>query len=131
MVRPLKTAIIIGSEGQDGRLLFDRLRDEGWLVLGVARDGASVSYGRPEFFDIASKNEVARVFDQMNPQALFYHPADHVSSDTSINEEEDSLFRRSLDVHVQYAVNFLEVNARTGWHPTISRPVEHAKNNAA
>ncbi|HEY0243450.1 MAG TPA: GDP-mannose 4,6-dehydratase [Gemmatimonadaceae bacterium] len=109
MVRPLKTAIIVGSEGQDGRLLFDRLRDDGWIVLGVGRDCARVSSGQPEFFDIASIIEVARVFEQMNPDAVFYLPAVHASADTSIDEGSDSIFRRSLDVHVQFAVNFLEV----------------------
>jgi GDPmannose 4,6-dehydratase len=109
MVRPLKAAIIIGSEGQDGRLLFDRLRDDGWIVLGVGRNCARASSGRPEFFDIANINEVARVFEQMDPHAVFYLPAVHASADTSIDEGNDLLFRRSLDVHVQCAVNFLEV----------------------
>src|SRR5687767_14819769 len=102
MVRPLKTAIIVGSEGQDGRLLFDRLRVERWCVIGIGRGSARVSHGHGELFSIASKNEVERVFEQVNPNAVFYLPAIHSSSDMSIDEGDDSLFRRSLDLHVQF-----------------------------
>ena len=104
----LKKAIIIGSEGQDGRLLFDQLSHSGWSVLGLGRNSARSSTGPAEFFDIASRQDVRESITELKPQAVFYLPAVHASSDTMLDEPDDALFRRSLDVHVQYAVNFLE-----------------------
>ena len=34
-----KRTIIVGSAGQDGRILFDRLSREGRFVVGIDREG--------------------------------------------------------------------------------------------
>jgi GDPmannose 4,6-dehydratase len=88
--------------------LFDRLSTDGWSVLGIGRSTARSNHGRAEFFDIASFTHVATALEGFNPDAIFYLPAVHASSDASLDERDDLLFQRSLNVHVQHAVNFLE-----------------------
>lgn len=114
MAGKLKKAIIVGSEGQDGRLLFDQLCGSGWHVLGLGRTSARSSNGPAEFFDIANPDDVRKSVDNLDPDAVFYLPAVHASSDTTIDEADDVLFRRSLDVHVQHAVHFLEAMSDLG-----------------
>ena len=109
-----RKAIIVGSEGQDGRLLFDKLCDDHWFVIGLGRDSVRSNDVTPRHFDIASREAVKASLHELNPHAIFYLPAVHASSDAAAKEDDDVLFERSLQVHAQYAVNFLEALSANG-----------------
>ena len=51
----MKRMIVLGAGGQDGRILYDRLRDDGHTVLGIARGSVRCTepcaLGRIDFAD--------------------------------------------------------------------------------
>jgi GDPmannose 4,6-dehydratase len=98
----------VGSEGQDGRILYQRLTTEGWSVLGIGRDSVRTTGAAPEQIDITSFHDVERTVKLWQPDAVFYLAAVHGSSQQIRDIRDDCLFDLSLQVHVQNAVNFLE-----------------------
>lgn len=107
MAATLKRAIIVGSSGQDGQLLFDQLQGDNCAVLGIARMSTKRSGECTPHIDIADRIQVRKALDDFHPDAVFYLPAVHASA-TGQHESDGSLFERSVAVHLQYAVNFLE-----------------------
>lgn len=108
MAGRLTRAIIVGSEGQDGRILFDRLHAEAWEVLGLGRSVARSTRGSANSIDISDYDDVANTVSEWQPDAVFYLAAVHSSSDECSQSSDALLFNQSLLVHVQYLVNFLE-----------------------
>ena len=95
-------------------MLFDRLAGDGWSVLGLGRTSARSSSGAARTVDIADRTDVRTMFDEWSPDVVFYLPAVHASSDSATTESDDLLFERSIGVHAQYAVNFLEAISNRG-----------------
>lgn len=95
-----RRAIIVGSKGQDGRLLSDLLRNKGYELILVSR-------GDP---DILSGLDVSNLVSGTNPDEIYFLAAHHHSSEDEL-EPDDSLFKKSSDIHVISAVNFLEAIA--------------------
>jgi GDPmannose 4,6-dehydratase len=95
-----RRAIIVGSKGQDGRLLSNLLTDKGYeLVL--------VSKGDP---DILNRADVSDLVSRTNPDEIYFLAAHHHSSEDEF-ESDVCLFRKSSETHVISAVNFLEAIA--------------------
>jgi GDPmannose 4,6-dehydratase len=114
MAGRLTRAIIVGSEGQDGRILFDRLRRDAWEVLGLGRNATRSTRGSANGVDISDYNDVANTVAEWQADAVFYLAAVHRSSDQVSQSSDAALFKQSLQVHVQYLVNFLEALSCTG-----------------
>jgi GDPmannose 4,6-dehydratase len=137
----MKRALIIGSEGQDGRILFDRLAREGCKVFGVGRtqtrsfspleadapaephpSGAEERLGRSLALqteahagsDITNRAAVTEVVKEAEPDEIYYLAAVHQSSQEQEKNEVESL-QKSFDVHVKGLRNVLDAM------------VEHAK----
>ena len=77
----MKRAIIVGSKGQDGRLLCERLINNSHAVLGIGREGIESS----EPFDLSEVDILERqnVLDAVKiwqPDEIYYLPAFHHSS---------------------------------------------------
>jgi GDPmannose 4,6-dehydratase len=108
----LNRAIVVGSDGQDGRLLFDRLERDGRDVVGIGRRGSRRSDGR-EFrpIDITDGDSVAGLVAEMDCD-VFFLPAVHQSSEAAAASDEPALFDKSWQVHVQALVNFLDAMSR-------------------
>jgi|CXWL01.1.fsa_nt_gi GDPmannose 4,6-dehydratase len=110
----MKTAVIVGSKGQDGRLLDELLTSEGTRVIGLSRDGASASDGSwSQPVDVADSAAILRLLAATRPDEIYYVAAHHHSSEQK-PEPPDELRRKSEKVHVQGPVNFLEAIARGG-----------------
>lgn len=110
----MKRALIVGSEGQDGKILFDRLVADGAAVIGIGRDSARSSE-KPavETVDVTSKIQVANLLAKWKPDEIYYLPAVHQASQDPLPTDDAALFERSLDVHVAGLVHFLnELAAR-------------------
>ena len=111
----MKRAVVVGSEGQDGRLLFDRLTADAWEVTGIGRDASRRSTGEPvDSLDILDRQSVADLTSSIAPDAVYYLAAVHQSSEDAARRDDVELFNLSHDVHVRGAANFLDALARVG-----------------
>lgn len=96
-------SIIIGSNGQDGRLLTDLLRALGQRVIGVTRDS----------LDILNGLAVEQFIADAAPAKLYYLAADHGSSSRSSSGRSTdaspldpaAAAQRAWDVHVTGLIN--------------------------
>jgi GDPmannose 4,6-dehydratase len=115
----MRNVIIVGSRGQDGRLLRERLAAEGSTVLGIDRHGidqrgpAAAIEGA---CDVLDRSSVERVIQTFAPDAVFYLAAFHHSSEDARPVDDAELYLRSHDVHVRGPANFLETLRRHAPH---------------
>ena len=105
----MKKAVIVGCNGQDGRLLYENLSRKNYLVTGIARPA---SLNQPPDWhlslNIGDRQAVADLIRTFVPDEIYYLAAFHHSSENLSFQEESELFRRSFQVHVLSLVNFLE-----------------------
>ena len=103
-------AIIVGSSGQDGTILYKKLSLLGFGVLGITKDETSSSI--KEFhncnINISSKNDVFDIVNRFQPDQIFYLAAFQQSSMQTINDEESNILRNSLQVNLESLHYFLE-----------------------
>jgi GDPmannose 4,6-dehydratase len=108
----MKRAIIVGSAGQDGRILFDLLRRRGDLVVGIESGGIActepIEVPRVNILDAAS---VEGIVEKIAPDEIYYLAAYHHSAEENIAETRD-LFEKSFSIQVTGLVNFLEAIRR-------------------
>lgn len=90
-------AIIVGSNGQDGKILTEYLRKKEYNLTLVNR----------ATLDITNIEDVKKLVLEVKPHEIYFLPACHQSSE-DITESEVTLFLKSYDVHVRAAMNFLE-----------------------
>lgn len=96
-----RVAAIIGSGGQDGRLLSSRLEQLGYSVVGVGRDN----------LDITDPAAVDGFVRHTAADEIYFLAAHHHSSQ-QVPDDEGTLFRQSNAVHFVATVNFLDAIAR-------------------
>jgi GDPmannose 4,6-dehydratase len=95
----MKHAIVVGSEGQDGRLISDLLRKSGCEVLGIGRRGA---------VDILDPAAVSDAVGKFQPQEIYYLAAVHHASQDHSDSKPGALLRDSFRVNVDGLLNFLD-----------------------
>lgn len=96
----MRRVVIVGSSGQDGRILQERLLKEGCEVFGIHRSTPGVH--------ILNGKEVAALINDWKPQEVYYLAAFHHSSQDKITLDPLVLFQRSFDVHVTGLLHFLD-----------------------
>lgn len=104
----MKTALILGSQGQDGRLLTEYLKTQDYRILGVgesAFEAHQLSWNAP--VDITNSESVFNVVKTLKPEEIYYLPAYHHSSQDQYSQDLE-LFERSHQVHVTSFLYFLE-----------------------
>jgi GDPmannose 4,6-dehydratase len=101
-------ALIIGSAGQDGRILWDQLREQGHDVVGVARDRVHTQRdsSRPSV-DIGCDRAVLQLVEDFAPDRIFFLAAHHHSSEDRTGGDGE-LWKLSLRTHVDAFRNVLE-----------------------
>jgi GDPmannose 4,6-dehydratase len=97
----MSRALVVGSDGQDGRILSDRLRREGSETIGVGRDT-----------DILDRDAVARLVSEFRPDEVYYLAAVHHSAEDRESLGGRDLYASSHRVHVEGLLNFLEALRR-------------------
>ena len=113
-MRKPRRALVVGSEGQDGRLLSGYLFELGVEVVGISRRGTVGPKGRLPKTDIRRPVEVFSLVRRFKPDEIYFLAAVmHSSQDKT--PDPLRLFRDSYDVHVLSLVNFLEALRR--FHP--------------
>ncbi len=104
----MKKAVIVGCQGQDGRLLNDLLTRKKYRIVGL--DKRIIKYPRRSHFkkvDISKRAEVFDLIKLFKPDEVYYLAAFHHSSeDRPI--ENIKLFQESYKVNVLSLINFLE-----------------------
>lgn len=89
--------MVVGSDGQDGRLLSKRLHSLGYGVLALNR-GA---------LDITSPGAVTALILNERPDEVYFLAAHHHSSEDGCADEGE-LFRESININATAALNFLD-----------------------
>jgi GDPmannose 4,6-dehydratase len=108
-----RKAIIVGSRGQDGQLLWSQLESRGYTLVGWTREGVN-GIALPVAMQSASIQDaaaVANVVDFFRPDEIYFLAAHHHSAEEA-SDNPAELFRHSIDVHVLALVNFLEAIRR-------------------
>ncbi len=104
----MKIALIIGCEGQDGRLIRELLLSQGYAVLGLARGivhSVNVAWDRP--VDIFKQEIVLDLMKTVSFDEIYYLAAHHQSSQDP-SQDNTFLFKQSHAVNVEGLLNFLE-----------------------
>src|SRR5205085_6992901 len=79
---PVRRVMVVGSGGQDGRLLTARLLEEGHRVLGIARGAVRDSETGPVSpVDIRDAAQVSAAVAGFAPDEVYYLAAHHSSSE--------------------------------------------------
>ncbi|MBN2452709.1 MAG: GDP-mannose 4,6-dehydratase [Candidatus Omnitrophica bacterium] len=104
----MKRAIVVGCEGQDGRLLTGLLMRKKYEVLSIDK-GIARSTGRLRFkaVDISSAKDVRQAVKRFRPDEIYYLAAFHHSSEDAPIENLE-LSAQSYKVNVFSLINFLE-----------------------
>lgn len=106
-------AVIVGCDGQDGRLLFEKLVSENWEVTGLGRLSSLDSAGRrSDPIAVADAAAIERLMARGDVDQVYYLPAVHQSSENSGVTSDAQLLETSWSVHVGGLTNFLENLAR-------------------
>jgi GDPmannose 4,6-dehydratase len=101
-------ALIIGSAGQDGRILWDQLREEGYDVVGVSRDRVhTLRDASLPAVDIGCDRAVLHLIEDIAPDRIFFLAAHHHSSEDRPGGDSE-LWKQSLRTHVDAFRNVLE-----------------------
>lgn len=104
----MKKAIIIGCQGQDGRLLYDLLLQKKYILLGIDQNfvhNDGFVWDKP--IDITNTQQVAEVIKQFVPDEIYYLAAFHHSSEDALLDNV-ALFEQSYNINVFAPFNFLE-----------------------
>jgi len=104
----VKKAVIVGSEGQDGRLLYELLARKGYGLVGISRGAlrSNISGWRNPV-DISKGQAVLDLIEKLKPDEVYYLAAFHHSAQ-DLPIENGELFWKSFEVHVLSLVHFLE-----------------------
>lgn len=109
-----KRVIIVGHDGQDGQLLTRALREEGDDVLGIGRtsNSSTVLVDDMESIRVERPDEVERAVRTLRPHEVYYLAAYHASSEDRDTCDIREGFTRSVRVHVEGPLHFLEAIRR-------------------
>lgn len=117
----MKKAMIIGSRGQDGRLLTDLLLARRYAVLGIDR-GETTLAGAPAEpcppVDILDADAVETAIARFRPNELYFFAAYHHSSEDRLGSDAE-LFRASYATHVTAYLNVLEAVKNASPHTRV------------
>lgn len=101
-------ALIIGHNGQDGRILWDQLEARGFSLIGISRHATRTHEAQwNEPVDIADRSCVRRLIEGFAPNQVYYLAAHHHSSQEPGVDAADA-WQASWDVHVHAFSHLLD-----------------------
>ncbi|NQT30020.1 MAG: GDP-mannose 4,6-dehydratase [Candidatus Saganbacteria bacterium] len=104
----MKKAVIIGCKGQDGRLLYEFLREKKYSLVGLDINySLSTRPSKKYFVDISDASQVLKFLNSFKPDEIYYLAAYHHSSQDS-PEDNLLLFKRSFNTNTISLIYFLE-----------------------
>jgi GDPmannose 4,6-dehydratase len=104
----VKTALIIGAFGQDGKILTELLEQEGYSIIKIGRNSLALvgPNSVSQDFRIESQEDVDKLIERTKPSEVYYLAATHGSAE-QVAKNDSQLFRNSYDVHVIGILNVL------------------------
>lgn len=107
-----KRAIIVGHQGQDGRLLTDLLRSRDYSILGVGRSSVQW-WDRPSDVDIdkcqlVCAESISSAVAQFQPDEIYYLAAHHTSSQGLSEQSLHKSLTTGFHVNTLGLIHFLE-----------------------
>ncbi|MGA2775472.1 MAG: GDP-mannose 4,6-dehydratase [Candidatus Omnitrophota bacterium] len=105
----MKRAIIVGCQGQDGRLLYDYLIKKQYQVIGIDINYLKASFGyQKEPIDVTNRNDVSKIIRSLKPNQVYYLAAVHHSAEDKIQQNNVDLFQKSFEINTFSLIYFLE-----------------------
>jgi len=103
----MKRVIVVGSSGQDGDILFERLRAEGHYAVGIDL-GAIRCTEQADFrtVNILEPDAVEALVAAVVPDEIYYLAAFHRSAEETASDDRID-FERSFAIQVSGLLNFL------------------------
>ena len=103
-----KKALIVGVNGQDGKLLFKLLSDFGYAIIGLDKNGLKTNNVIwKNKINISNQNQVFLLIKKFKPDEIYYLAAYHFSSQDKRGDIYQEL-RQSYEINVLAFLNFLE-----------------------
>jgi len=103
-----KTALIIGVNGQDGRLLFEMLTESGYSIIGIGKKTIKTNKNNwAKKIDIDKQESVFDLIKKTKPDEIYYLAAFLFSAQDKRPDFYNDL-KESYQVHVLSLLNFLE-----------------------
>ncbi|MCP4650709.1 MAG: NAD-dependent epimerase/dehydratase family protein [PVC group bacterium] len=104
----MKKAVIVGCNGQDGKVLNKYLLEKEYIIVGIDREFISCSDNLScNSVDIINSKDVYDLISNFQPDEVYYLAAFHHSSEDA-TIENNTLLQKSYDVQVRGFANFLE-----------------------
>lgn len=106
----MKKALIIGSEGQDGKLLTLFLKEKDYIIHGIGREKSNESQlDKFTLLDLNSPENITRYLNEKNEQydEVYYIAAYHHSAVDSGLNDQSALVTNSFNVNLLSFVNVL------------------------
>ncbi len=104
----MKTALIIGSRGQDGTYLKEYLLKKHYRVIGAGREKVEgAGPGRTKPLNVLNAKDVRDFLKKYHPDEIYYLAAYHHSSE-DLQGDLSELLRQSFALHVEGLGNVLE-----------------------
>ena len=105
----MRSALIIGAGGQDGRLLAQWLSDRDYAVRGwVRREPCTAVPWEYSIIDLLQPAAVEAQLKAIMPNEIYYLAAYHHSTEDSADQNTAHLLKLSFDVHVGGLLNVLQ-----------------------
>ena len=103
-----KKAIIIGVNGQDGKILFDFLVKKNYALIGLDKNNIRVyNYKWSAKVDITSTQSVINLVKKIKPDEIYHLAAIHHSAEEKSLDSSDYI-HQSYQINVYSLINFLE-----------------------
>ena len=106
----MQKAIILGSSGQDGRILYKKLEGLGYEIIGFTKNKSKSTIRKFSDLDlrINSKNDVFNIVERFKPNEIYHLSAYQHSSTEVIADEENEVFNKSIEVNAKSLQIILE-----------------------
>jgi GDPmannose 4,6-dehydratase len=101
-------AIIVGSGGQDGRLLRRSLQAKGIGTVGISRHRIHYPDGREDGFSILDELPIRNLLSEYQPHHIYYLAAHHTSAQGAMTNSSLENYSVCHNTHVVGLHHFLE-----------------------
>ncbi|MFC1504042.1 GDP-mannose 4,6-dehydratase [Spirochaetota bacterium] len=104
----MKKVIIVGCDGQDGRIAFDLLTKKKYALLGIDKECIRThNIKQNHNVDIINYQHVCDIIKSIKPDEVYHFAAFHCSSEESLSDGPDDLIL-SYQINVFSLIYFLE-----------------------
>lgn len=100
--------LVVGSAGQDGRILWEQSQENGDELIGITRQDVQTLSDSPlPAVNIFCERDVRRLVEDFAPERIYFLAAHHHSSEDR-GSREGEIWNASWRTHVEAFRNFLE-----------------------